>query len=66
MNYADIKLGTWYPKKGMYSVVEGMHKLAEELGVKFVFDCNVTAIDVDQGKANKVQAAGEEAMMPMW
>ncbi|HMU08745.1 MAG TPA: phytoene desaturase family protein [Ferruginibacter sp.] len=58
MNYADIKLGTWYPKKGMYSVVEGMHKLAEELGVKFVFDCNVTAIDVDQGKANKVQAAG--------
>jgi len=58
MNYADIKLGTWYPKKGMYAVVEGMHKLAEELGVKFVFDCNVTAINVEAGKADKVQAAG--------
>lgn len=58
MNYADIKLGTWYPKKGMYSVVEGMHKLAEELGVKFVFDCNVTAVEVDKGRAHKVQAAG--------
>jgi len=58
MNYADIKLGTWYPKKGMYAVVEGMYKLAEELGVKFVFDCNVTAINVSAGKADKVQAAG--------
>lgn len=61
MNYADIKLGTWYPKKGMYAVVEGMHKLAEELGVKFVFDCNVTAINVDQGKANRVVAEGNRS-----
>ena len=61
MNYADIKLGTWYPKKGMYAVVEGMHKLAEELGVKFVFDCNVTAINVDQARANKVVAEGNRS-----
>ena len=61
MNYADIKLGTWYPKKGMYAVVEGMHKLAEELGVKFVFDCNVTAINVDQAMANKVVAEGNRS-----
>ncbi|HNU87747.1 MAG TPA: phytoene desaturase family protein, partial [Ferruginibacter sp.] len=58
MNYADIKLGTWYPKKGMYSVVKGMHRLAEELGVKFVFDCDVMAINADNGRANNVQAAG--------
>jgi len=61
MNYADIKLGTWYPKKGMYAVVEGMHKLAEELGVKFVFDCNVTVINVDQAMANKVVAEGNRS-----
>ena len=24
MNYADIKLGTWYPQEGMYKIVEGM------------------------------------------
>jgi len=58
MNYADIKLGTWYPKKGMYAVVEGMHKLAEELGVKFVFDCNVTSIQIDGGTATRVVAEG--------
>jgi phytoene desaturase len=58
MNYADIKLGTWYPKTGMYAVVDGMYKLAQELGVKFEFDCNVTAIDVENGMATKVRAAG--------
>ena len=58
MNYADIKLGTWYPKNGMYAVVEGMHKMAIELGVKFEFDCNVTAIDVENGLATKVRAEG--------
>jgi phytoene desaturase len=56
MNYADIKLGTWYPKKGMYAVVEGMYKLAQELGVKFVFDCNVTAINIVDATARKVEA----------
>ncbi len=44
MNYADIKGGTWYPDGGMYSVVEGMYKLATELGVKFHFDEKVTGI----------------------
>jgi len=55
MNYADIKLGTWYPKKGMYAVVDGMYRLAMELGVKFVFDSNVTAINVVDAKARKVE-----------
>ena len=35
MNYADIKLGTWFPEGGMYKIVEAMVKLAEEKGVKF-------------------------------
>jgi phytoene desaturase len=56
MNYADIKLGTWYPKKGMYSVVDGMYRLALELGVKFEFDTNVSAIDIDNGRATTVRA----------
>ena len=32
MNYADIKLGTWYPMGGMYKIVEGMYQVALELG----------------------------------
>lgn len=54
MNYADIKLGTWYPLEGMYKIVEGMIKVAEELGVKFIYNSNVTEIKVDNGKANEV------------
>ena len=34
MNYADISLGTWYPKGGMYKFVEAFEKIAKEQGVK--------------------------------
>ncbi|MEP7254786.1 MAG: phytoene desaturase family protein [Ferruginibacter sp.] len=54
MNYADIKLGTWYPQKGMYEVVDAMYRLAKELGVKFFFEHNVTSIHVVKNKATKV------------
>ena len=56
MNYADIKLGTWYPKGGMYSIVNGMYKLAKELGVKFYFNHDVKEIKIENGIAKKVIA----------
>ena len=57
MNYADIIGGTWYPEGGMYSIVEGMHKLATELGVQFYFNQNVTEIIIENNAAKKVIAA---------
>jgi phytoene desaturase len=56
MNYADIKLGTWHPNAGMYCIVDAMYKLNVELGVKFCFGHNVTAINVEDGIAKSVQA----------
>jgi phytoene desaturase len=56
MNYADIKLGTWYPKGGMYNIVEAMHKLAVELGVNFCFNHTVSKINIDEGIATSVKA----------
>ena len=44
MNFADLGLGTWYPKGGMKSVVDGMIQLAEELGVRFHTNANVSKI----------------------
>ena len=32
MNYADLKLGTWYPMGGMHKIVEGMVALAGRKG----------------------------------
>lgn len=60
MNYADFGLGTWHPKGGMYAVVEGMHKLAEELGVKFATNANVEKIHVSQGKVSGLRVNGED------
>ena len=54
MNYADVKSGTWYPRGGMYKIVEGMHQLATELGVKFNFNHNVVKLDVKEGSVRKV------------
>ncbi len=51
MNYADIKGGTWYPEKGMYSVVSGMYKLAVESGVTFSFNEKATAINLTGRRA---------------
>ena len=60
MNYADIKLGTWYPEGGMYSIVNAMYQLATELGVKFLFSENVSKIVVENGKAVNVLAEGSD------
>jgi phytoene desaturase len=38
----------------MYSIVDGMYRLAKELGVKFLFEQNVTEIKVENGKATGV------------
>lgn len=54
MNYADIKGGTWYPEGGMYAVVEGMYKLALELGVTFRFNEPVTGLDIQSSKVRAV------------
>ncbi|HPH84331.1 MAG TPA: phytoene desaturase family protein [Ferruginibacter sp.] len=56
MNYADVKLGTWYPMGGMYHIAEAMHSLAVELGVDFRFGHAVTSITVESGVAKNVVA----------
>ena len=60
MNYADFGLGTFHPKNGMYSVVEAMKNLAEELGVKIKTNQNVEKINVANGKVSSIIANGEE------
>jgi phytoene desaturase len=54
MNYADIKGGTWYPEKGMYQIVEAMHLLAIELGVKFKFEEEVVSVNIQDKSISSV------------
>lgn len=50
MNYADLKLGTWYPQGGMHKIIEGMVSLAKELGVKFETETNINGVTIKNGK----------------
>ncbi len=59
MNYADIKLGTWFPKGGMYQIVEGMGKLARSLGVEIKTNSPVDKIIVEGGRATGVNVGSE-------
>ncbi|HVZ95871.1 MAG TPA: phytoene desaturase family protein [Chitinophagaceae bacterium] len=56
MNFADIKGGTWYPENGIYSVVQAMHGLAVEMGVKFYFNENVASVITKKNVATSVES----------
>jgi phytoene desaturase len=54
MNYADMKLGTWYPMGGMHEIVKAMTQLAEEKGVKIKLNQTVTGFNYHQNSINEV------------
>lgn len=60
MNYADFGLGTFHPKMGMYSVVDGMKQLAEELGVTIKTNQNVEKINIEKGTASSITVNGKK------
>ena len=54
MNYADMKLGTWYPEGGMHKIIEGLNALAIEKGVKLKCNQDVQRINVKGNSARQV------------
>lgn len=54
MNYADVVGGTWYPRGGMYAIVDAMYQLALEQGVEFRFNEAVTSIELESSTATSV------------
>ncbi len=60
MNYGDMALGTWYPRGGMYRVIQGMVTLAEELGVRFKYNTTVDYLPVRNGRITEV-ISGKDA-----
>ena len=47
MSYTELAHGVWYPKGGMYSVVEALVSIAEQAGVEFSYEASVQQIDVE-------------------
>ncbi|GCD78550.1 phytoene dehydrogenase [Thermaurantimonas aggregans] len=54
MNYADLVLGTWYPKGGMYSVVKALVSLAEEKGVTILYNQEVKSFEIAHNQIKAV------------
>src|SRR6266487_617009 len=54
MPYTELAHGVWYPKGGMYSIVEALMELARRAGVEFEFDASVERIEVNEDQAQGV------------
>ena len=63
MNYADLKLGTWYPMGGMNEVVKAMTQLAISLGVEFLYNQDVVKIEINS-LANATHVKTETTFFP--
>jgi phytoene desaturase len=47
MPYTELAHGVWYPKGGMYRLVEALMEIAGAAGVEFIFESSVKQIEVD-------------------
>jgi phytoene desaturase len=54
MNFAGLKLGTWYPVGGFGKVIDGMVQVAEKLGVTFYVNSAVQHINIENGLATSL------------
>lgn len=55
MSHVDLKLGVFFPEKGMAGAAEGFANLCKELGVKLLTDTEVISIVTKDGKAVGVE-----------
>jgi phytoene desaturase len=60
MNYAGLKLGTWYPEGGFGEVIKGMVEVAKRNGAKFYFNAAVDQILVEDNIATGILINGEQ------
>jgi phytoene desaturase len=55
MNHSALSQGTFYPKGGMFKIVEGMKQLAESLGVEFKFNDPIKGLKINEDKISSVK-----------
>ncbi len=60
ITYADLALGMWYPRGGIYRIVEDMVALSAEMGISLRTNASVAEICVDNGEAKGVMLQSGE------
>ncbi len=57
-----IDKGTYIPDRGMYSLIEALVKLAEEIGVIFHYNTRVEEIIVKEGRVSGIRVANNKVL----
>ena len=55
MSFTELAHGVWYPRGGMYSIVEALMRLAQNAGVEFLFDARVERVITSESRARGVR-----------
>ena len=50
LQYTELAEGVWYPMGGMYAGIQALVKVAEKLGVKFIYNAPVKKIETNGSK----------------
>jgi phytoene desaturase len=56
LQYTELAEGVWYPMGGMYAGIQALVKVAEKLGVKFVYEAPVKRLNVQTFKRSNVES----------
>jgi len=59
MSFLDFKQGVYYPRGGMYRVVEALQNIGQKHGVKYHFNAPVTKIIVQNGHTTGIEVDGQ-------
>lgn len=60
MPYSELAHGVWYPKGGMYEIVEALGLLARQAGVEFNLNSPVDKINIQDNRAVGVRVEGQD------
>ena len=52
LQYTELAEGVWYPMGGMYAGIQALTKIAEKLGVKFIYNAAVKSLNEERSTSN--------------
>ncbi len=62
ITYADLALGMWFPKGGIYSIIEDMLSIADEMGIEIRTNAPVGEIWIEDGKVKGLKLQSGEVV----
>lgn len=57
LQYSEVVDGVWFPRGGMYKLIDNLVRIAEGLGVQFHYETPVVKIDVEGSRVSGVTLA---------